>query len=76
MNTSYIFTAPGNNEYFPDHQVDPSSVPEEVIKVLRVYQPDEKKYITLVSINTLFCDMINLYLVQDQTGPLRQLKML
>ncbi len=28
VNTKFVFTAPGNNEYLPDHQVDPSSVPE------------------------------------------------
>jgi sphingomyelin phosphodiesterase len=76
VNSKYIFTAPGNNEYLPDHQVDPSSVPEESLKVYRVYQPDEISYTTFVSINTLFCDNMNLYLISDQTESIRQLKML
>ncbi len=60
----------------PDHQVDPSSVSEESLKVYRVYQPDESNYVTFVSINTLFCDNMNLYLISDQTASIRQLKML
>ena len=31
---------------------------------------------TFISVNTLLCDTINLYLIQDQTIPLRQLKTL
>lgn len=34
------------------------------------------KTLSFISINTLFCDMINLYLIQDQTMPIRQLKTL
>jgi hypothetical protein len=37
---------------------------------------EEGKTLTFVSINTLYCDMINLYLIQDQTMPIRQLKTL
>lgn len=29
-----LISAPGNNEYMPDHQVDPTAVPEESIKVV------------------------------------------
>ena len=32
--------------------------------------------LTFIIINTLFCDNINLYLIQDQTMPLRQIKTL
>jgi len=29
-----LISAPGNNEYLPDHQVDPTAVPEESLKVV------------------------------------------
>jgi hypothetical protein len=70
-----LVSAPGNNEYLPDHQVDPTAVPEESLKVVEVTN-EEGKVLTFVIINTLFCDNINLYLIQDQTMPLRQIKTL
>lgn len=39
-------------------------------------QSEDGKTVTFVVLNTLFCDNINLYLIQDQTMPLRQLKTL
>jgi len=37
---------------------------------------EDGKTATFISINTLYCDTINLYLLQDQTMPIRQLKTL
>jgi hypothetical protein len=37
---------------------------------------EEGKTLTFISMNTLYCDTINLYLIQDQTMPIRQLKTL
>ena len=34
------------------------------------------KKLSFIILNTLFCDNINLYLIQDQTMPLRQIKTL
>lgn len=70
-----LISAPGNNEYLPDHQVDPTAYPEQALKVIDLVNEDGKTA-TLISINTLFCDTINLYLIQDQTMPIRQLKTL
>lgn len=69
-----MITAAGNNEYLPDHQVDPTTYPEEAVKVVDITRGDRTA--TLISLNTLFCDSINLYLLQDQTMPIRQLKTL
>lgn len=70
-----MITAPGNNEYLPDHQVDPTEYPEEALKVIDLVN-EEGKVLTFISINTLYCDTINLYLIQDQTMAIRQLKTL
>jgi hypothetical protein len=70
-----VVSAPGNNEYLPDHQVDPVAYPEEAIQVVEVENGAGRR-VAFVSLNTLFCDSINLYLLQDQTLPLRQLKTL
>ena len=29
-----LISAPGNNEYLPDHQVDPTALPEESLKLI------------------------------------------
>jgi hypothetical protein len=70
-----LISAPGNNEYLPDHQVDPTALPEEAVKVVDI-KSDNGKVVTFIIINTLFCDNINLYLIQDQTMALRQIKTL
>jgi len=70
-----VVSAPGNNEYLPDHQVDPLAYPEDAIKVVDI-QNEEGRTVSFISVNTLFCDSINLYLIQDQTMPLRQIKTL
>jgi hypothetical protein len=70
-----LISAPGNNEYLPDHQVDPTAYPDEAVKVIDI-KNDGGKVVTFIIINTLFCDNINLYLIQDQTMPLRQIKTL
>jgi sphingomyelin phosphodiesterase len=31
-----LISAPGNNEYLPDHQVDPVAYPEEALKVVEI----------------------------------------
>ena len=70
-----IISAWGNNEYLPDHQVDPTAYPEDAVKVVEIENGEGRK-VSFVSVNTLFCDSINLYLIQDQTMPLRQIKTL
>jgi hypothetical protein len=70
-----IASAPGNNEYLPDHQVDPTAFPEDSLKVVDLTN-DAGNTLSLISMNSLYCDNINLYLIQDQTMPLRQLKTL
>lgn len=59
----------------PDHQVDPTDYPEQAIKVVDLVNSNGNK-MTFISLNTLFCDNINLYLIQDQTMPIRQIKTL
>lgn len=70
-----LISAPGNNEYLPDHQVDPTAYPDEAVKVIDI-KNEAGQIVTFAIINTLFCDNINLYLIQDQTMPLRQIKTL
>lgn len=60
----------------PDHQVNPNLVLDDSLIVYPVLNEQGDTVSTFISINTLFCDMINLYLIEDQTGPIRQLKTL
>lgn len=55
--------------------MDPMALPGESLKVFNLKNAEGREA-TFISINTLFCDMMNLYLIQDQTMPIRQLKTL